>query len=184
MNSRAVFFLLLITFPVWILSSCEKKAGTIPKLDLVSLPVQSVQDFNTQYFDSGKLKLTVTGSLMERYDSKEKSYMEFTSGIKVNMYEGKPEAQGSVTAKYAKFTQATNMWELKDSVIVFNNNNGKLETELLFWDQKKDLIYTDRFVKITNQDQITLGSGFESDSKLTTRKIKKVSAIIPLKDEK
>ena len=49
----------------------------------------------------------------------------------------------------------------------------KLETEILFWNQNNDLIYTDRFVKITNEDEIIQGTGFESDSRLTKRKIKK-----------
>ena len=61
--------------------------------------------------------------------------------------------------------------------------NDKLETEVLYWDELKDLIYSDRFVKITNEDQIVMGTGFESDPRLNKRKIKKVSATIYLKDE-
>ena len=72
------------------------------------------------------------------------------------------------------------LWELKDSVVVINQTNDKLETEQLFWDQDKDDIYTDRFVKMTNEDQTVLGSGFESDTKLTKRRIKNVSATIYL----
>ena len=49
--------------------------------------------------------------------------------------------------------------------------------------EPKDLIYSDRFVKITNEDQIVMGTGFESDPRLIRRKIKKVSATIYLKDE-
>jgi len=58
-----------------------------------------------------------------------------------------------------------------------------LETEQLFWDQEKDLIYTERLVKITNEDQTVIGTGFESDSKLNKRKIKNVSATIYLREE-
>jgi LPS export ABC transporter protein LptC len=103
--------------------------------------------------------------------------------MKAVFYNGKKEPSGSVTAKYAKYTKATNLWELKDSVVVVNENNDKLETEVLNWNQDKDLIYTDRFVKITNPDQIIQGFGFESDSHLQNRRIKKVSATIYMKDE-
>ncbi len=48
-----------------------------------------------------------------------------------------------------------------------------LKPKFLFWDQEKDLIYTDRFVKITNEDQIVMGTGFESDPRLNKRRIKK-----------
>ena len=56
-----------------------------------------------------------------------------------------------------------------------------LKLKQLFWDQDKDLIYTDRFVKITNEDQIVMGTGFESDPRLNRRKIKNVSATIYLR---
>jgi hypothetical protein len=68
-------------------------------------------------------------------------------------------------------------------VIVINESGDKLETEVLNWSQEKDLIYTDRYVKITNEDQVIHGFGFESDSHLNNRKIKKVQATIYFNDE-
>jgi len=68
-------------------------------------------------------------------------------------------------------------------VVVVNETNDKLETEQLFWDQEKDIIYTERFVKITNEDQTVIGTGFESDPRLNRRKIKDVTATIYLRDE-
>ena len=91
---------------------------------------------------------------MEEYSNNESPYSEFRSGIKVVFYDGKKDPAGSVTAKYAKYTKTSNLWELRDSVVVINEGNDKLETEVLYWDQEKDLIYSDRFVKITNEDQI------------------------------
>ena len=67
--------------------------------------------------------------------------------------------------------------------MLFNEKDERLETEVLYWNQEKDLIYTDRFVKITGEDQITQGIGFESDSHLTRRKIFKVTAEITLDEE-
>jgi hypothetical protein len=49
-------------------------------------------------------------------------------------------------------------------------------------DQKKELIYTDRFVKITTEDQIVQGYGLESDPRLSKRKIKNLSATIYIND--
>jgi LPS export ABC transporter protein LptC len=120
---------------------------------------------------------------MEEYSNTESPYYEFKSGIKVIFYDGRKDPAGSVTAKYAKYTKANFLWELRDSVVVINEGNDKLETEILYWDEKKDLIYSDRFVKITNEDQIVMGTGFESDPRLNKRKIKKVSATIYLKEE-
>jgi LPS export ABC transporter protein LptC len=165
------------------LSSCEKNIGKIKKNLILTLPSITVKDFNTVFTDSGKIQLIMTSPLMETYKNADVPYSEFRSGIKVIFYDGHPEPVGSVTSKYAKYTDNDKLWELKDSVVVINQTNDKLETEQLFWDQERDYIYTDRFVKMTNEDQTVLGTGFESDSKLTTRRIKNVSATIYLHEK-
>ncbi len=124
----------------------------------------------------------MSSPLVEQYEKADPPYSEFREGIKVVVYNGKDTAQVIVTAKYAKCTN-NNLWELRDSVVVVNEQNEKLETELLYWNQEKDLIYTDRFVKITSEDQVIQGIGFESDSHLNKRKIKKVTADIYPQDE-
>ena len=166
-----------------IVFSCENKIDFIPNSDLLTLPSLSVKDFETVYADSGRLQLILSAPLMEEYSNSEAPFYKFRSGIKVVFYDGRKEPTGSVTAMYAKYTKSSNLWELRDSVVVINEGNDKLETEVLYWDEPKNLIYSDRFVKITNEDQIVMGTGFESDPKLSRRKIKKVSATIYLKDE-
>jgi LPS export ABC transporter protein LptC len=120
---------------------------------------------------------------METYNNIELPYTEFKSGIKVLFYDGHEKPVGTVYSKYAKYIDKKKLWELKDSVVVVNESSDKLETEQLFWDQEKDQIYTDRFIKITNEDQTVMGTGFESDHSLTRRKIKNVTATIYLKEE-
>ena len=158
--------------------SCENKLDIIPSSDLLTLPSLTVKDFETIFTDSGRIQLIMTSPLMEQYDNAEVPYSEFRSGIVVNFYEGNKEPIASVTSKYAKFTESKNLWELRDSVVVINEEKDKLETEVLYWDQQNDKIHTDRFVKITSVDQVIQGFGLESDSKLQRRRIKKVSAII------
>lgn len=172
-------FLLL----TWILISCERKIDLIPKSDFLTLPSLTVIDFQTVITDSGKLQLIMSSSLMEEYKNDQNPYTEFKTGIKVLYYDAGNKPVGSVVSKYARYTKNDDLWELKDSVVVVNETKDKLETELLFWDRKKDLIYTDRFVKITNPDQEIHGYGFESDSHLQKKKIKKVRATINIKDE-
>jgi LPS export ABC transporter protein LptC len=160
--------------------SCETKSDQIPKSDLLTLPAVTGKNITSQFTDSGKIQLKFITPLIEQYSNKESQYSEFRHGLTAIFYDGKPTPAASVTGKYAKYTNEDNLWELKDSVVVINENKDKLETELLFWDQKKDLIYTDRFVKITSDNQIIQGFGFESDSHLRKRRIKKVTATITL----
>ena len=172
---------LLITAAIIIsglILSCENKLDVIPESDIRTLPSLTVKDFETIYTDSGRIKLIMTSPIMEKYDNAEVPYSEFKSGIALKYYDGNKEPIGSVNSKYAKLTESENLWELRDSVVVINKEKDMLETEVLFWDQQKDKIFTDRFVKITSVDQVIQGFGFESDSKLQRRRIRKVSATI------
>jgi LPS export ABC transporter protein LptC len=121
----------------------------------------------------------MSSPLVERFTNAETPHTEFRFGIKVLFYDGNKEPVGSLTSKYAKQIESKKLWELRDSVVGINEKKEKLETELLFWDQDKDLVYTDRFVRITGEDQIVMGTGLVSNSRFTVYTIKKVSATIP-----
>lgn len=163
--------------------SCEKKTEKIKDSEILSLPTVTAHNFQSVFDDSGKVQLIMTAPIMESYENTKEPYTEFKSGILIIFFEGKKDTIASATAKYARYTTKKKLWELKDSVIVINESKDMLETEQLFWDQDKDHIYTDRFVKITSQDQEMMGSGFESDTRLTRRKIKNYTGSFYLRDE-
>lgn len=182
MRNRLNAFAVLIVIALSVVS-CEKKIETVGKLDLLTLPSLTVKEFETIYTDSGKIQMILSAPLMENFNKSDPDYSEFRSGIRVDFYDGHKESVASVTAKYAKYTENKNLWELQDSVVAINEAGEILETELLYWDQKKALIYTDRFVKITTEDQIIQGYGLESDPRLSKRRIKNLSATIYVRDE-
>ena len=170
-------------FAVLTIISCEKKIGTIQKTDILTLPSVTVKNFETVYTDSGLINLAMSAPLLEKYENTDMPYSEFKSGIKVFFYDGHKDPVAWVSSKYAKYTDNKGLWELRDSVIAVNEKTFKIETELLFWDQQKDLFYTDRFVRITDEDQVTMGTGFEYNRRLSKRRIKNVSATFYVSDE-
>ena len=166
--------------------SCTKsKLEILENTDIRTLPSMTVKDFTTQYCDSGILDMEMSAPIMEAYNEADPIYTEFREGIEVIFYDGKAEPSATVHAKYAKFVESKNLWELRDSVVFYSDNGSTLETEQLFWEQSTnvDKIYTDRFVKIISEDQTIMGQGFESDSRLTKRKIKKVTATLYVSNE-
>jgi LPS export ABC transporter protein LptC len=181
MLHRLIKYGTLLLVAAWLIS-CERKMEVIKKSDILSLPTLTVKDDTTIYTDSSKLQLIMYSPLIERYPNIKPPYAEFRKGIKVLFYNGHPNPVGSFTSKYAKFLEDKRLWELKDSVVAVNEKNEKLETELLYWDQDKELIYTDRAVRITSQDEIVIGIGMKSDPKFTNWWIKDVSATIPISE--
>lgn len=172
----------IVLFICAFLFSCEKKLETIKKSDIQSLPTLTVRNDTTVFTDTGKVQLIMYSALIERYPNVKPPYSEFRKGISVQFYNGHLKPVGSFTSKYAKFLEDKRMWELKDSVVAINEKNEKLETELLYWDQDKEVIYTDRAVKITYEDEIVLGIGMKSNPKFTNWWIRDVSATIPISE--
>jgi LPS export ABC transporter protein LptC len=177
-HSAILVFVILST----IVLSCENKIPVIPKSDLLTLPSLTVKNDRTIISDSGRVQLIMSFPILEKYDKADPKYSEFKSGIHVVLFNTANDSV-IVTSKYAKNTN-DNLWELRDSVVVINENNEKLETEVLFWNQEKDLIYTDRFVKMTSEDEVMQGIGLETNSHLNPRRILKVTAEIYIKNEK
>ena len=58
-----------------------------------------------------------------------------------------------------------------------------METEKLIWNELTQKIYTDAFVKITTDKEIIMGEGMESNQDFSKYELKKVTAIIQLKDD-
>ena len=166
-----------------LLYSCENKVIKVENFEIFSLPSHTGKDIYTVYTDSGKVQMIMSAPVMETWDNEGNPYTEFRQGMQIFFHDGHPEPVATASSKYAKFVDKENRWELNDSVVIVNESGDKLETEQLFWDRDKNLVFTDRFVKITNEDQTVMGTGFESDPQLTRRKIKNVTATIYLHDE-
>ncbi|HNY58181.1 MAG TPA: LPS export ABC transporter periplasmic protein LptC [Bacteroidales bacterium] len=164
-------------------SSCDKKEITVKDLMIKGLPTLSARNVETMYSDSGKVTMVVQTPLIQQYSSEENPYTLFPKGLTVLFYDRTDKPQASITSNYARYTEKDDVWELRDSVVAVSNKGEVLETELLFWSQPRDRIWSDRFVRFTHNDQIVMGTGFNSDSRFSNWTIKNVTGTIYIRDE-
>ena len=69
-------------------------------------------------------------------------------------------------------------------MVIINAEGKKLETELLYWDMKKELIYSDRYVKLSADGQIIEGNnGFHSDQNLNHPVFENISGSIEVEKQ-
>jgi len=172
----------------FLLSACE---NTLQENQIVAhaqsvLPTQESWNVRYVYTDSGK----VTAKLMAPYlkelksrENPEQTELIMNRGVLlliINKYTGEEDSR--LTSRYASINQQSGIAEARDSVVVVNSEGAKLETEQLFWYRDKDLIKTDKFVKITTQDEILYGDGMEANSGFNRYKIFKIRGTISLKE--
>ena len=65
---------------------------------------------------------------------------------------------------------------------MINELGEKLNTEHLIWLQEEERIYSEVFVKITTEDEIIMGDGFESNESFTNFKITHITGTILVED--
>lgn len=176
-----IFFLFILTFSI----SCT---NDIEKVKLVTqetvLPTFSVNNLETNYSDSGIVKVKIMAPELVRYEKKNPPYDEYSKGFNVEFYNSNNQISATLSCRYAKYNINEEIWEAKSNVEVNNlSEHEKINTELLYWDMKQENIYSDKFVRITTAEEILFGEGFESKQDFSKWKIIKPTGSIQIKNE-
>ena len=69
------------------------------------------------------------------------------------------------------------------NVHIQNLKGEQFDTELLYWDQRAQRIYSDEFIRIEQPDRIITGHGFESNQQMTVYTIRKPEGIFYVDEE-
>ncbi len=166
MNPKPItrnFFLLLAV--LMLLSACKSDLETIDTITRVDEgPVESAFNIEIIFSDQAHVRMILTAPQMDRYENDE-NYLEMPLGLTVIFYDTLMQQTSSMTAKYAISLEDSEIIEARNDVVVINELGEQLNTEQLIWDQKKEIIYSEKFVKITTEDEVTYGEGFHADER-------------------
>lgn len=124
------------------------------------------------YSDSAVIRFKLNAPLLKIYQDEDEPFTEFPEGFRITQYNSQEKVTSIISALYGKNYEKKSIWEARQNVVAVTELGDTLKTELLFWDEKKDIIYSDQFVKIIQKDRIITGTGFESDFQLKNWKIK------------
>ena len=181
-NITAAFLaaVMFVLFP-----SCTGKnkdlADAISKND--TLPSMTSKGVTTLISDSGITRYKIVTEEWIIYDKKEPPYWAFEKGVYLEKFDSLFHTDASIQADTAYYYEIRKLWELKGNVEVLSQNGDKFNTELLFWNEKEKRIYSDKFIRIEQEDKILTGNGFESNQELTEYQISDNTGIFTIKDE-
>ena len=147
-------------------------------------PDMTGENLELVYSDSARIKYRVLAPEYIKVNRENEKYEEFPKGLHVLSYDPAGKMIGSIKAKYAKKLEDEMLWEARNEVVIINAEGKKLETELLYWDMKKELIYSDRYVKLSADGQIIEGNnGFHSDQNLNHPVFENISGSIEVEKQ-
>jgi LPS export ABC transporter protein LptC len=146
------------------------------------MPVEVADSVQIVYSDSATLKVILEANHLERYLG-ENPYLEMTQGVHVRFFNNMGQVESELRSNYAVSYENTDIMEAKEDVVVVNKEGETLNTEHLIWEEKTERIHTEEFVKITTEDEVIFGHGFESNQDFTKYRIKKIKGTINLKED-
>ena len=174
---QAVVMLLL--FPS---CSTEKKKLGQAILERDSLPVMATRGVTTLVSDSGIIRYRIKTEEWLVFDKKNPPYWAFEKGIYLEKFDELHRIDANIKADTAYFYERQKLWELRGNVAIHNLKGEKFNTQQLFWDQNKQLVYSNKFIRIEQQDKIITGYGFESNQQMTRYTLKNTEGIFPVEE--
>jgi LPS export ABC transporter protein LptC len=180
-NKNALIFLMVFSIAV---TSCQTNRDEIMAIGKkVVMPSLTGKDVTMLYSDSTVLKIKLQAPQMQQYEKDVKEpFTIMPKGLFVIFYDNKGKETTTLKADYGVRYDISRRMEVKYNVEVINMNGEKLNTEHLIWDEQKQKITSDAFVKITTAKEIIMGKGLEANQDFTQYEIKEVTGTIRVDD--
>lgn len=133
------FFIISVLF----LASCEnseKEINDLSRKSVMKDEAVKVEAFLTQ---GGKIKARLTAPVMVRL-SEDTVTTEFPKSLHVDFYSENKVIESRLDSKYGKYFETIGKVYLRDSVMVVSVKGDTLICKDLWWDQNKQIFYTEK----------------------------------------
>lgn len=175
---RVVVMLLLFTV------ACSKEVKEV--VDATYDPEKSytmkATQVNTLISDSGITRYRIEAAEWIVFGKAKEPYWYFPEGIYVEKFDTLFHSEASIKADTAYYFDKKGLWHLIGNVEVESLQGEQFDTSELFWDQKKEKVYSDKYIRIQQKEQIITGVGFESNQNMTRYKIFNSQGEFPVED--
>lgn len=181
---RKIFKIITAGLLVVMLFSCTNSITDVKEVTQADT-LESVSAKNVVFIrsDSGNVKIRLTAPVMKRFEGKN-MYTEFPVGFEAFFYDSVNKPTSRIRANYGISYDNTKLMIARNDVEVENFNSlEKMNSESLYWNQKKKTIFTSAFVKITSPDKVIFGDSLTASESFDRRTIHNIRATIELEEE-
>ncbi|WP_298535951.1 LPS export ABC transporter periplasmic protein LptC [uncultured Algibacter sp.] len=162
--------------------SCNDSFKQVQKIGISeNEPIGVDYELNLKYTDSGRVTANLLSTKALDYTNRDFPFREFVDGVTLYVYD-KENKKSTVLADYAIVYTKNNLIDLQNNVVITTSDGSVLKTDQLYYDQKKEWLYTNYPVSFQTKQDIINGNGFDSNSKFTNAEVLEVTGIITLED--
>ena len=182
--TRSITYNLLSIVTIFIVTmffSCQDSLKQVQKLGVSdNEPIGEEYNSNLKYTDSGRVTANLISTKMLDYSNRDFPFHKFTEGVTLYIY--KDDKKSTVVADNAYFYKNTDLIDMQDNVVITTYDNRVLKTDQLFYDNKKEWLYTNQPVSFKTEQDLINGNGFDSNVSFSNAEVLEVTGIITLEE--
>jgi LPS export ABC transporter protein LptC len=177
---KYILHIILFSVPVILALSCSE-TRSVDEMTLYEGPILELTNIESYYSDSAVVRIKLVAPKQLEFENNDS---EFPEGLYLEFYDKYGSISSTLEANYAYKYNKEDKWRALRNVIVKNiENNEQLYTEELYWEPQKELVYTNKFVRIETEDQILMGEGMEASQDFSWWRILDARGTISLDEE-
>jgi LPS export ABC transporter protein LptC len=175
-----------VTVLLFLSAACSNKKEDFVRAfkDRSSVPGMSIENDTTLISDSGVIRYSITCRQWIVYDKVKEPYWYFPNKLHFERFGDNMSVESVMDCDTARYYSSKRLWEFKKNVRIVNLQGDVFETQLLYWDQREQKIYSDSFIRIEQKKMILSGYGFESNQTFTKYDIFKPNGPIDMDSSK
>jgi LPS export ABC transporter protein LptC len=157
-------------------TGCEEKIkpSVLSSVDSKTIPQQESWDSDIVVSDSGHVRAIIHAGYIRVFETNRQT--EMNDGVRVRFFDRDGKMTTILTSKEGTVDEGTNNLQArKDVYVVSATDSSRMWTEILNWDNARQQIYTDEFVRIASPREELQGKGFESDQSLKNYRVFQVT---------
>lgn len=156
---------------------CINKSGNDLEIPEYTGPIVEIGPAVNYYSDSAIVKMRMEAPRQLEFGNGDR---EFPEGFFIEFFEN-GEPTSTLRADYCYYTKKDELYKATGNVVGRNIRTGdRLDTEELFWNERKGEVFTDKFVRVEQKGEITTGVGLEAKQDFSYYKILEVQGTLPI----
>jgi len=151
---------IFLTAAILSLVSCDESDKKSTEILEYEGPFQEADDLVMLYSETAQVKIRLKAKKLWEYENGDR---EFPEGIFMEFFDENGDISSTLRADEAYFYKEENKWRGRGDVEIRSlENNQQLDTEELFWKPGEQVMYTDKFVTITENGEVMSGTGMRA----------------------
>ena len=171
----------LLIIGAHLLFNCQSKTDDVLEIQEYTGPIIELGHAVTYYSDSARVKMRMEAPKQLEYGTGDR---EFPEGLFLEFFDTNGEPTSTLRADYCYYTKKEDLYKATGNVVVQDvETNDRLNTEELFWNQKKEEVFTEKFVRIEKDGELHVGDGLEAKQDFSYWKILNSKGTIRLNEQ-